>query len=199
MTMLSGGWPNGAVIQAVFAYVLIAGFFGLEILLRRGAAARSVEATDSDKGSTRLIGVAFAVALILPPILNRLRLGVVAGVGVRWLGLIIMVLGLGLRVWSMRVLGEYYSRTLRVGDAQEIVTRGPYRIVRHPGYTGTLLLWIGSGLALGNWIAAAAIAALMLGIFSYRIRSEESMLLMTFGQRYQLYRQHTWTLVPFVY
>ncbi len=66
---------------------------------------------------------------------------------VSWLGLVIMLLGLGLRVWSMRVLGAYYSRTLRVTDTQVIVTQGPYRIVRHPGYLGTILLWVGSGRA----------------------------------------------------
>ncbi len=118
---------------------------------------------------------------------------------VSWLGLVIMLLGLALRVWSMRALGAYYSRTLRVTDAQVIVTQGPYRVVRHPGYLGTILLWVGSGLALANWIATVGVALLMLGVYGYRIRSEEGMLLTTFGEHYREYCRHTWRLLPFLY
>jgi protein-S-isoprenylcysteine O-methyltransferase Ste14 len=113
--------------------------------------------------------------------------------------ILVMLLALGLRIWSMRVLGAYFSRTLRVADAQVIVMQGPYRVLRHPGYTGTILLWIGSGLALTNWLATAVVAILMLAVYSYRIRMEEAMLLTTFGEGYRQYRRHTWKLLPFLY
>ena len=187
------------MFQIVLAYMLITGFFAIEIFLRQGTSARSLEATDSDKGSTRLIGVSFGVAVVLPPLLDLLQVGLIAWPIISWLGLISMLLGLGLRVWSMRVLGAYYSRTLRVADEQVIVTQGPYRVVRHPGYLGTMLVWVGSGLALANWIATVVIALLMLGVYSYRIRSEEAMLLATFGDRYQQYSRQTWKLLPFLY
>ncbi len=187
------------MFQAILAYVLIAGFFAIEIFVRQGASAKSLEVPDSDKGSTRFIGASFGVAIVLPPLLDLLQIGQIASPIVSWLGLIIMLLGLGLRVWSMRVLGAYYSRTLRVTEAQTIVTQGPYRVIRHPGYLATMLVWVGSGLALANWVAAAMVALLMLGVYSYRIRSEEAMLLATFGERYQQYRQRTWKLLPFLY
>ncbi len=133
------------MFQVVVAYLLIMGFFAIEVFLRQGTAARSLEATDSDKGSTRLIGASFGVAVVLPLLLDLLQVGQIASPGVSWLGLVVMLLGLGLRVWSMRVLGTYYSRTLRVADEQVIVTQGPYRIIRHPGYLGTILVWLGAG------------------------------------------------------
>ncbi len=187
------------MLQVVLAYTLLVGFFVIEIFLRKGRSAKSLEASDSDKGSTVLIGASFGVALLLPPLLNLLQLGQIKWPIVIWLGLLVMLLGLGLRVWSMRVLGAYYSRTLRVTTEQVIVTQGPYRILRHPGYLGTMLVWIGSGLSLGNWIAALLIALLMLAVYGYRIRSEEAMLLATFGDRYQQYRRRTWKLLPFLY
>ena len=187
------------MFQVVLAYVLIAGFFAIEIFMRQGTSAKSLEVTDSDKGSTILIGASFGVAIVLPPLLNALHVGQTTTAIVGWLGLVIMLLGLGLRVWSMRVLGAYYSRMLRVTDAQTIVTQGPYHVIRHPGYLGTMLVWIGSGLALANWIAAVLIALLMFGIYCYRIHSEEAMLLATFGDRYQQYCQQTWKLLPFLY
>ncbi len=187
------------MFQIVLAYLLIAGFFAIEIFLRQGTVARSLETTASDKGSTRLIGASFGVAVVLPPLLDLLQVGQIAWPVVSWLGLIIMLLGLGLRVWSMRVLGAYYSRTLRVTNEQVIVTQGPYRVIRHPGYLGTILVWLGAGLALANWIATIVIALLMLGVYSYRIRSEETMLLATFGDRYRQYSWQTWKLLPFLY
>jgi protein-S-isoprenylcysteine O-methyltransferase Ste14 len=99
----------------------------------------------------------------------------------------------------MRVLGEYYSRTLRVTEAQVIVTKGPYRVVRHPGYPGTICVWIGFGLGNSNWIATVTVALLLFGVYGYRIRSEEVMLIDTFGEQYQAYRQRTWRLLPFIY
>lgn len=187
------------MIQDVFAYMLIACFFAVEVFLRQGAPARSLKATDSDKGSTILVGASIGAAVFLPPFFNFLQVGQIASSLVSWLGLVIMLLGLGLRVWSMRVLGAYYSRTLRVADTQVIVTQDPYRVVRHPGYLGTILLWVGYGLALANGIATVVVALLMLGVYRYRIRSEEAMLLTTFGERYQQYCQHTWKLLPFLY
>jgi protein-S-isoprenylcysteine O-methyltransferase Ste14 len=99
----------------------------------------------------------------------------------------------------MRVLGAYYSRTLRVTETQVIITKGPYKIVRHPGYLGTICVWIGFGLGNSNWIATMAVALLLFGVYGYRIRSEEIMLIGTFGEHYQAYRQRTWRLLPFIY
>jgi protein-S-isoprenylcysteine O-methyltransferase len=187
------------VIQTALAYMLVVCFFGIEVFLRQGAQARSLEKTDSDKGSTKLIGASLGASVALPLLLNLLQVGRMPPSIVSWFGLAIMLLALGLRIWSMHVLGAYFSRTLRVTDAQVIVTQGPYRVLRHPGYTGTILLWIGSGLALTNWLATVVVALLMVAVYRYRIRMEEAMLLTTFGEGYRRYRRHTWKLLPFLY
>ena len=70
-----------------------------------------------------------------------------------------MVCGLALRLWSQAVLGRYYTTTLRHGEDQPILASGPYRLLRHPGYAGLLLAWVGAGLATANWAVASAVAA----------------------------------------
>ena len=164
------------MIQTVLAFMLAVCFFAIEPLFRQGKAAKSLERTASDKGSSTLIVVLFWIVIILPPLLNFLQVGQIASSVIRWLGLLIMVLGLGLRFWSMRVLGKYYTRTLRVAEKQAIVTQGPYRVIRHPGYLGTICVWIGFSLAVGNWSATIILAILLFGVYGYRIRSEEVML-----------------------
>ena len=68
-------------------YVLIAGFFAIETFLRQGAPAKGLEITDSDKGSTFLIGASFGAAVVLPLLLNLLRVGQTALSVASWLGL----------------------------------------------------------------------------------------------------------------
>lgn len=144
------------------------------------------------------MGASYGVAVVLPLIL------VLAGVGrlstplVSWVGLIVMLLGLAFRAWSMRVLGASYTRTLRV-SAQEVVDRGPYRYVRHPGYLGSILIWIGFAIALADWVGIVVIVPLMVGVYVYRIQAEETMLVAAFGDRYEGYRERSWRLVPFLY
>ena len=119
-------------------------------------------------------------------------------IGARWIGVAMMAAGLGLRAWSMVVLGRFYTRTLRVVGDQQVVTAGPYRCIRHPGYAGSLLVWTGYCLGSGNWIALIVVAVLMLAAYGWRIRSEERLLVDAFGDAYASYQHRTARLVPFI-
>jgi protein-S-isoprenylcysteine O-methyltransferase Ste14 len=187
----------------VAAYVLLGGFLVLQRVMRRGEQARSLRAPPADRGSTRLLGVAFGLgilALVAAPALNAHGLGA-AGHGpvVGWAGVAVMVGGLALRLGSQAVLGRYYTSTLRHAEDQPIVGSGPYRLLRHPGYAGLLLAWVGAGLATANWAVALAIALLMAVAYRYRIAAEEAMLLDAFGGRYKDYMARTWRLILYVY
>jgi protein-S-isoprenylcysteine O-methyltransferase Ste14 len=187
------------MIQTVLAFILAICFFALEPLFRKGKVAKSLERAASDKGNSNLIVVLFWFVIILPPLLNFLQVGVIRSSGIRWLGLLIMFLSLVLRFWSMRVLGQYYTRTVRVSDTQAIISQGPYRVIRHPGYLGTIFVWIRFALAVGNWMATVILIILLFGVYGYRIRSEELMLFDRFGNEYQESSKRTWRLVPFIY
>jgi protein-S-isoprenylcysteine O-methyltransferase len=171
--------------------------------MRRGEQARSLQPLPEDRGSTRFLGVAFlfgVLALVSAPVLNALGLGEVGnGAVLGWIGVAVMVCGLGLRLWSQAVLGRYYTTTLRHADDQPILASGPYRLLRHPGYGGLLLAWVGAGLATVNWVVALTIVLLMVVAYGYRIVVEEAMLLGAFGGRYREYMARTWRVIPFVY
>ena len=184
------------------AYMLLACFFIAERLLRRGSDAVSLEAGTTDRGTTRRIGRAFGiglVALVASPLLNRQRVGGIKAPGMAWAGVAAMVIGLFLRVWAARVLGAFYTRTLRTSATQHLVEDGPYRLVRHPGYLGVLLLWLGAGAATANALAVGLITVSMGRAYEARIHTEEAMLAKTFGPEYLRYVDHTWRLIPFVY
>lgn len=180
------------------SYAGAAAFFALEAGARQPGEASDLAATDSDQGTTRQIVAAYGLAAGSSPVLGRLRAGRLppvsgpAGVGM-------MAAGLALRAWSMRRLGAYYSRTLRTAPDQKVVESGPYRVIRHPGYLGSIMVWTGFAVTSGSGAAALGVAALMGHAYGRRITSEEAMLTGRFGSVYAEYSQRTKRLIPLVW
>jgi protein-S-isoprenylcysteine O-methyltransferase Ste14 len=114
-------------------------------------------------------------------------------------GLSVFWLGLALRVWAVVTLGAAFRTTVEVDAGQRVVQRGPYRVVRHPSYTGMTLISAGVGLALGNWLSLAIIVLLPLIATLRRIAVEEATLRQVLGEDYVAYSQRTKRLIPFVW
>ena len=124
----------------VAGYAGLAGFFALEALVRERGTASSLTASSDDRDSTRMIVAASALATGLSPMFRRLPLRPLP-VATAQAGLALQGAGLAVRVWSMRTLRGSYSRTLRAETEQPVVDRGPYRLIRHPGYLGSPMTW----------------------------------------------------------
>ena len=112
-----------------------------------------------------------------------------------WAGAAVTLCGLLFAVQARRWLGRNWSGTVTVKHDHELVTGGPYGIVRHPIYTGLLAAFIGSALALGEWRGLVSVA-LVLVAFVRKIRLEERWMQERFGDAYRRYRQHVPALVP---
>jgi protein-S-isoprenylcysteine O-methyltransferase Ste14 len=99
---------------------------------------------------------------------------------------------------SRDALGSAWSLVPKADQGTGLVTAGPYRLVRHPIYLGLSVLTIGEGIAFGSW---PALVIALLGIvptFACRARAEEKLLGRTFGERYAVYRERTWMIVPYL-
>ncbi|HEY4126760.1 MAG TPA: isoprenylcysteine carboxylmethyltransferase family protein [Gammaproteobacteria bacterium] len=113
-------------------------------------------------------------------------------------GLVITLCGLSFAIWARHALGANWSGRVVIKEDHELVTAGPYRWVRHPIYTGALLGFIGSALALGRAGGVCAVA-IMLMIFARKISLEEKMLEQHFGERYAAYKRSTHALIPLIW
>jgi protein-S-isoprenylcysteine O-methyltransferase Ste14 len=180
------------------SYAEAAAFFALEAVAREPGEASDLAATESDQGTTRQLVAAYGLAAGLSPMLRQLRAGRLPPVS-EPAGVAMMTAGLALRAWSMRTLGAYYSRTLRTTSDQGVVESGPYRVIRHPGYLGSIMVWTGFAVTSGSAAAAVGVAALMGNTYSRRIASEEAMLTGRFGSAYAEYSQRTKRLIPFIW
>ena len=114
-------------------------------------------------------------------------------------GIVVLLGGLVLRGWSIKTLGEYFTGRVMVSADQPVITAGPYRLLRHPSYTGLLLACAGAGLTSANWVAVAAMVLLPSAAVLWRIHAEETALLATLGDRYRAYASRHKRLVPLLW
>jgi protein-S-isoprenylcysteine O-methyltransferase Ste14 len=110
-------------------------------------------------------------------------------------GLAVEALGLCLAIWARRHLGRNWSGEISVKVDHQLIRSGPYRLLRHPIYTGILTMYLGPTLVTGEWLA---VVGLVMALFAYwrKIRLEEATLGGAFGPEYDAYRRTTWALVP---
>jgi len=174
-------------------YLLFATFMLLESALRQGSEAQSAEAGREDAGTTRMLGTAYGVGLLSMPAFGSIGPRARA---LGYLGPVVMAAAIALRSWAALVLGRFYTRTLRTAADQHVVRDGPYRLVRHPGYLGTQLLWVGLGLCTQNGLTGALWGAVMFALYRRRIDAEEAMLLRELGNAYAEYMASTPGLIP---
>jgi len=114
-----------------------------------------------------------------------------------WAGALLTLAGLLFSVWARVYLGRNWSGTVTLKQGHELVTTGPYGIVRHPIYTGVLLAFVGSALARGDFAGVLAVA-LVAGSFWRKLRMEERWMREVFGEQYVTYSMRVAALVPFV-
>ena len=113
-----------------------------------------------------------------------------------WPGVALTWIGSVLRLCAVVTLGRHFRIAVRILEGHKLVTRGPYRVLRHPSYTGGILTVIGVGLMLGNWISlAAAFAGIFIG-YSVRIVVEEAALQAHFGDAFTAHKKRTWAVLP---
>ena len=111
-------------------------------------------------------------------------------------GIALMVLGICLRQWSIALLGGFFSALVSVQEGQTIIRKGPYRYVRHPSYTGAIMIFTGTGFAILSWGAVLVLMLASFVVYGYRIRVEENALVAKFGEEYRVYMKETKMLVP---
>lgn len=184
-----------AIFWSTFAVWAAFEAIGAFTTARFGRGARS-----SDKGSSTAlvlltwigIGLDFALSSQFPQ-------AAIAWKKTFFVGIAFMLAGVTLRFYAMSVLGRSFTYYVAVQDEQTVVEVGPYRYIRHPSYTGALMIFAGMGLALGNWAGLLALLACVGMAYAYRMSVEESALVAALGEPYQRYMRRTRRLVPLLF
>jgi len=117
--------------------------------------------------------------------------------GARVMGVVICVLGLFVTIWARRTLAGNWSSDVTFKQGHELVKTGPYRFVRHPIYTGLLVMCLGTGIEIGR--LRCLLSLVMVGVgFWIKLKQEEALMLRHFPNEYPAYQKQVKALVPFV-
>lgn len=192
-------------LDATFRPLVIAVFFiimliALPFRVRSQATGEKLDRTQEGMAmmiTLRLAGLALwgsAIAFMVDPA-SMAWASLPLPVGLRWAGAGIGVVTPLLLIWTLRSLGPNLTDTVVTRQAHTLVTRGPYRWVRHPFYDCMALFTLSLGLMCANWFVLAAGVAVF-GLLTSRSRTEESKLLERFGESYRAYRASTGRFVP---
>lgn len=123
-------------------------------------------------------------------------LGLPADAG-HYLGAALCVAGLAVAIWARRTLADNWSSNVTFRQGHELIERGPYRLARHPIYTGVLLMGLGTATARGQVSCWLGLALMCTG-FWIKLKQEEGLMLRHFPEAYPDYRKRVKALVPFV-
>src|SRR5437870_7309673 len=160
-----------------------------EVLLTVTRRSRSRTGTKQDRSTLRVVWLVIMVSVAAgiyvakqwpAAALRHHRIFSVAGV-------VLFVAALFLRWWAIITLGRFFTVDVTIEKDHELVERGPFRVVRHPSYTGVLLAFVGFALTLRNWAALLVILVPVFAAFIRRMNVEEDALSRALGSRYADY------------
>ena len=169
-------------------------------LIRRDA--RPVQGENRDRGSRYafmvLLPAGLVGAFVAPGILPQANI-TLSPRPTFYFAIACIWAGVALRFWAISTLGRFFRTSVVLQTNHELIHSGPYRLLRHPSYTGVLITMAGIGLAIGNWLSVLVSAGCMFSAIAARIRVEESALAERFGVEFAAHKQRTWALLPLIW
>jgi len=172
-----------------------------EILLTLTRRSRSKTGTKQDRSKLGIIWLVIAISVMAGVFVaqNFRAAALPHGRMFASAGVVLFVAGLILRWWAIITLGRFFTVDVTIEKDHQLVEKGPFRIVRHPSYTGVLLAFVGLALSLRNGAALLVILIPIGAAFVHRMNVEEDALSRALGPRYAEYMKRTKRLVPFIY
>ena len=158
------------------------------------------DSVDADDSSLRVLWITIMVAMTAGIFVSyRFPAAAIGNPVLPWAGGVLFALGLLLRWYAIVYLGRFFTVNVAIHSGHEVIDTGPYRLVRHPSYSGALLAFLGLALCLANWLSLAIVVLPILWAFLRRIATEEAALANALGAPYISYMGRTKRLAPFIY
>jgi protein-S-isoprenylcysteine O-methyltransferase Ste14 len=188
----------GTKLILIIAFSTLYGLF--EIFMSRRLKSKRNVSKSGDKGSIWLLIITISIGYWLSFIMAATKIGRIY----HWntffvIGSILAIIGLIIRVTSILILKQQFTYTVTKIEDHELIESGLYRIIRHPGYLGQLIIFLGISTSLSNWLSILLmIVPILLGYLN-RIIVEEKFMIEQMGQKYIDYQKRTKRLIPMIY
>jgi len=151
-----------------------------------------------DKGSIHVLWASIFIGLTVAAYLSNIGWGRISWPGSvrRLVALLLLVAGLGLRWVAILTLGRLFTVDVAILTGHRVVQNGPYRFVRHPSYSGLLVVFLGVGVYFGSWLSLIAMMVPIIVAVFNRVRKEEAALIASLGPEYASYCSRTKRFIP---
>jgi len=182
----------------IIAFTYLYGFFEIFMSVRQRRK-RKIEKS-GDKLSLWVLAIFIAIGYSLSFGIASTKTGRIY----QWdtffiIGTILVIVGLIIRISSILTLKEQFTYTVTKIEDHKLIETGLYKIVRHPGYLGQLIIFLGIAISLSNWMSVIfMITSVSIG-YVYRIKIEEKFMIEQLGDKYLEYQNRTKRLIPLIY
>lgn len=168
--------------------------------VRQGRKRENKIVTSGDKGSIWMMFILIGVGYFLSFTIAATKIGRIY----LWdlffaAGVLLIIIGLIIRIKSISELKQYFTYTVTEIENHQLIETGLYKNIRHPGYFGQLLIFMGTAVAFSNWLSVVAMMIPVLSGYLYRIIVEERFMIKQMGQKYINYQKRTNKLIRGIY
>ena len=188
----------GAKLILIIAFTYIYGFFEIFMSVRQRSKRKIIKS--GDKLSLWILVISIAIGYSLSFSIASTKTGRIY----HWdtffiLGVILVIIGLSIRINSILTLKQHFTFTVTKIANHELIETGLYKSIRHPGYLGQLIIFLGIATSLSNWISLISMIVTVSIGYVYRIKTEEKFMVEQMGQKYIDYQKKTKRLIPLIY
>jgi protein-S-isoprenylcysteine O-methyltransferase Ste14 len=115
------------------------------------------------------------------------------------IGAVLVVIGLMIRIWAISTLKQHFTYSVAKVENHQLIETGLYKSIRHPGYLGQLIIFIGISTSVSNWLSILFMMIPVCIGYAYRINVEEKFMIEQLGEDYLNYQKRTKRLIPLIY
>lgn len=185
-------------IIIIIAVSYLYGFF--EVFMNVRQRSKNNIVTMKDQGSLRLLYGLITAGYALSFAIGATRIGRMYGWNTFFaIGMALFGIGFLIRIYSILTLKHYFTYSVAEVENHKIIETGLYKIIRHPGYLGQLIIFMGISISISNWLSILLMMIPVTLGFLYRIKVEEKFMLDQLGEDYKNYLERTKRIIPILY
>ncbi len=185
-------------LKIILAFTYLYGFFEIFMSMRQRQKRKIVKS--GDRLSIWILAIFIAIGYSLSFSIASTKTGRIYHWDIFFMiGSILAIVGLIIRINSILTLKKQFTYTITKIENHELIETGLYKIIRHPGYLGQLIIFLGISTSLSNWLSILSMIISVLFGYIYRIKTEEKFLIEQMGDKYIDYQNRTKRLIPKIY
>lgn len=188
-------------VNIIIALNIIATFGANMSGAKKGLRSKVGVAKEKPKTYLQRVPILLSTLTLITLIVSVFQIGTLEYSGkynsIRYIGLIVYLIFSWLQIWAFKSLGENYSQDILIKKDHQLVTSGPFKIIRHPQYISQILLDLGAAAATLSFLVAP-LAIIQIPFIILRASAEEKLLAKHFGDEFKLYKKKSGFVLPFI-